>query len=163
MSDFVTTQVKASKEIIDSMINMVPGHELEGHVDFNCLLPVPDDIYQGNVGPKEKELYGTRNWIDWNVANWGTKWNARDTFRKSDKSVYFTTAWGNPQPALRALSKKFPDQKILIRQAGETNYYWSGSYILLNGVVTKDPKGPNVMDIDSINRFASKVRNRKFA
>lgn len=163
MADFFTTQVKASKEVIDSMINMVPEHEFEGHVDFNCIVPTPDDIYQGNFGKKEKEIYGDRNWFDWNTTNWGTKWNATETLRKSDKSVYFLTAGGHPQEVLRALSRKFPEDSILIRHAGETNYFNSGSYILLNGQVTKDPKRANVLDIDSINRFASKVRNRKFA
>lgn len=155
MADLVTTQVKASKEVIDAMINTVPGHDLEGKVDFNCLLPASDDTYQVPGGDKERRT--------WNTENWGTASNAEDSLRKSDTSVYFSTASGNPQPVLRALSTMFPGIEILVRQAGETNYYWSGSYILLDGKVKKDPKGPNVKDIDSISRFASKVRNRKYA
>lgn len=163
MADFVTTQVKASKEVIDAMINIVPGHPLEGKVDFECIVPVPDELKPIQVqfgGWKASEDTVLRKWSD---ENWGTSGNAMNTLRKSDTSVYFETAWADPMEVLRALSRKFPTERILIRQAGDTNYYWSGSYILLNGQVKQNSNRPNVKDIDSINRFASKVRNRKYA
>jgi hypothetical protein len=42
--------------------------------DFNRLIPQPEDLFQGPI-----KLDGTDpepNWLSWNVANWGTKWNA---------------------------------------------------------------------------------------
>lgn len=163
MPNYVTVQVRASKEVIDAMINTEPGHGWENAVDFNLLIPTPDDIFQGNLGQKERQLYGDRNWYDWNIANWGTKWNSGDTTRKSDKSVYFETAWEQPLPVLIALSEKFPTEKIRIRVAGESSGEYSGSYYLLNGEQLDDPQDPNLKNEEAYARFRRKVRNRQYA
>ena len=47
-----------------------------GTIDFNKVIPMPDNIFKGNLGPKEREMYGKNNWYDWSIKNWGTKWNA---------------------------------------------------------------------------------------
>ena len=52
------------------------GCEL-GSIDFEKLIPMPEDVYRGPLGQKEMELYpGDKNWYDWSIDNWGTKWNA---------------------------------------------------------------------------------------
>lgn len=62
--------------------------------------------------------YGADNWYDWATRNWGTKWNAYDvddawSMLPSDRgracmAITFDTAWGPPDPVLRALEAKFP-------------------------------------------------------
>jgi hypothetical protein len=47
-----------------------------GSIDFNKIIPMPDTVFKGNLGPVEREKYGTNNWMDWSIANWNTKWNA---------------------------------------------------------------------------------------
>ena len=47
-----------------------------GSIDFQKIIPMPSNIYRGNLGQKELERYGENNWYDWSVKNWGTKWNA---------------------------------------------------------------------------------------
>lgn len=161
MADYITTHVKASKDVIDAMINTIAGHEWEDAVDFNLIVPVPDDIYQGNLGEKEREFYGSRNWYDWNTSNWGTKWNAAETERRSDKSVYFDTAWAPPFAYLEALSRKFPTEVIKVRVAGEYSRSFAGAYIFLNGVRVEDPKSP-VTQSEAMFRFGRKVRKRQY-
>jgi len=40
------------------------GCEL-GSIDFEKLIPMPEDVYRGPLGPKEMELYpGDKNWYD---------------------------------------------------------------------------------------------------
>jgi hypothetical protein len=163
MPNYVTNQVRASKEVIDSMIQTEPGHGWENAVDFNLIIPTPDNIFQGNLGTKERELYGENNWYDWNTKNWGTKWNAGDTTRPSEKSVYFETAWERPEPVFLELSRKFPKEKILIRFADESFDRYSGSYYLLNGEVIEDPRDPSLKSHESIVRFRWKLHNRKYA
>jgi hypothetical protein len=44
--------------------------------------------------------YGARNWYDWCVSNWGTKWDTSDPFVSSKDtntiSLSFDTAWSPP-------------------------------------------------------------------
>lgn len=162
MPNYTVNQIRASKEVIDALINTEPGSDYENSVDFNLLIPTPEDIYQGPLGQAERELYGDRNWYDWNVENWGTKWNAGSTVRSSDKSVYFDTAWDRPEPVLIALSKKFPLEKILVRYSDEGSYN-AGCYFLLDGEEIEDPRNPQLKDHDSVIRFIYKLRNGKFA
>lgn len=42
-----------------------------GTFDFEKVIPMPEDIYRGNLGSAERELYGKKNWYDWSVWNWG--------------------------------------------------------------------------------------------
>jgi len=63
--------------------------------------------------------HGHANWYEWSIANWGTKWNAYDQKRISDKVVRFDTAWSVPAPVIEALSKKFAGELIRIRWADE--------------------------------------------
>lgn len=169
MADFITTQVRASKEVIDSMLILEEGAY---HVDLNTMVLTPDDIYQGNVGRDEELLYGEKTWRTWNEANWGTSRNAFKTERKSGTSIYFETCGASPALALIALSKKFPDEDINVRFAGEIVQYFAEGYILKNGVKTADPKAPRThhahSDVDAKEharwmRWNRKISNRKFA
>ena len=57
-------------------------------------------------------------WYDWNLENWGTKWNSYNGSMEFDKkhgdevSYKFNTAWSPPAPILEALREKFPDVSI---------------------------------------------------
>jgi hypothetical protein len=160
MADFYTTHIKAAPKVIDALINMTPGHEFEGHVDFNCVVPTPENVSQDEGRPEDAHAKGMIYWRDWNVENWGTKWNAGDSFRKSDKSVYFDTAWAAPWPVLEALSKMFPQEEIIVRVAGETNRHFAGKFAYLNGIKTE--VGDILLGVKH-DRFAGKVRRRQFA
>ena len=65
--------------------------------------------------PPEQEA----NWYNWNVDNWGTKWDIyQDAFRAM-RGVYiydmsFLTAWSPPLPFLDALAKQFPGLVVSI-------------------------------------------------
>lgn len=59
--------------------------------------------------------FGTIDWYDWSIQNWGTKWNAQDTEiveRNSERTgkelvIYFITAWSYPMEVLAKLGEKF--------------------------------------------------------
>ena len=52
-----------------------------GTFDFEKVIPMPEDIYRGNLGPAERELYGKKNWYDWSVWN-STHGQVRLIFRR---------------------------------------------------------------------------------
>lgn len=103
--------------------------------DFNKIIPMPDDIYTGNLGADERRIYGEKNWFDWSIMNWGTKWNAceanRDLIHEDDdKRVYywFETAWSFCKPVMKALIKQFPNLHFSGRYADEDIGYNCGEF-----------------------------------
>ena len=90
-------------------------------VDFNKIIPMPDDIYKGDLGPKEREKYGTKNWYDWSIEHWGTKWNSWGHKElesigmvPDENSVYFSTAWSPCTPVIIKLSRLYPDMGFVL-------------------------------------------------
>ena len=74
-------------------------------IDFNKIIPMPNNIYRGDLGKRERELYGSNNWYDWSVANWGTKWNAQYSSLNNKNTLWFDTAWSCPIPVLDKLAE----------------------------------------------------------
>lgn len=85
--------------------------ELGELFDFEKIIPMPDDIFRGDLGQKEREQYGERNWYDWSIKNWGTKWNAYDQNGPFEGENYveyiFSTAWSCPLHVYEELAKKY--------------------------------------------------------
>ena len=80
----------------------------ENDFDFNNIVPMPKNIFRGNLGREEEEKYGKNNWYDWSIANWGTKWNSVGTrVELKDGSLYYTfdTAWDCPREIVNALMR----------------------------------------------------------
>ena len=87
------------------------GCEL-GSIDFEKLIPMPEDVYRGPLGQKEMELYpGDKNWYDWSIDNWGTKWNAYgyDYLLHKEDAIVFNTAWFAVPQIIAKLSETYPE------------------------------------------------------
>lgn len=90
----------------------------------NKILPMPKEL-EGSTAPrKEPDLelikkYGSDNWYDWCVKNWGTKWGTYDTalLKETPRTLHyvFTTAWSPPFPLLAKLSELYPELRITDR------------------------------------------------
>ena len=63
------------------------------------------------LAKKWRKEYGTDSWYEWNVSNWGTKWNASyvkvKRFKNGNARVTFQTAWGPPMPIFERLAKDY--------------------------------------------------------
>lgn len=82
---------------------------------LNEIIPMPDDIFRGDLGEKERKKYGEKNWYDWSWANWGTKWDTAgvEIESETDSIQYkFETAWNPPEPIAGALREEFPKLEI---------------------------------------------------
>lgn len=93
-----------------------------------------DEISFENVIPSPEE----ENWYNWRIENWGTKWDAYDTFRYSDNSIGFNTAWNHPFPVVKKISEIFPDVTFNVKYADEDLGYNLGEYSIKNGIVTDE-------------------------
>ena len=80
----------------------------ENDFDFNNIVPMPKNIFRGNLGREEEEKYGDNTWYRWSIDNWGTKWNAVGTrVELNGGSLYYTfdTAWDCPREIVNALMR----------------------------------------------------------
>jgi hypothetical protein len=105
------------------------------HFDFETIIPMPENVFRGNLGQEEERIHGRNNWYHWSIDNWGTKWNSYDFIQLSAKIFSFQTAWAFPFPVIQKLSTMYPDVKMHIMYADEdigSNY---GKFYIQNGLV----------------------------
>ena len=77
----------------------------------------PEPILCNNATTaQQQELrrkYGSSNWYDWNLENWGTKWDCSEsTYSEEDKILQFQTPWACPQEIIGEMKLMFPDLKF---------------------------------------------------
>lgn len=153
MPNHVTNTITydGDRKQIAEMLEAIKKDELGiGTVDFNKIIPMPDDIYRGDLGPKERELYGDKNWYDWCRANWGTKWNAygyeEDFDYSPTDSLWFQTAWSAPHPILQKLSDMFPEIEFRHQWADEDIRYNCGQHRYFGGKRTDEYYPESALD-----------------
>lgn len=112
------------------------------------------DFKEGQISIENEQKYGYRNWYDWSIANWGTKWNSYDNIYLTPESIQFDTAWSTPFPVMCELSKKFPNLIVEVFYADEDIGSNCGSYTLKEGNLVSEycPEGYEAM------KFAYKVK-----
>lgn len=133
----------------------------EGYVDFEKVIPMPENIYRGEISQKEEKLYGENNWYDWSCKNWGTKWNACEPEVYHDEPrIVFNTAWSLAYPVLLKLSEKFPNTKMVVWFADEDIGSNCGKVTFLGGEEIDFSHEGLGWDDQKSRRFARSVWNR---
>jgi hypothetical protein len=96
----------------------------ENTFSFQAILPCPEELHKPipSVGittefrDERYQKYGYTDWYDWQVYNWGTKWDASSTYLdyadEGSACWEFQTAWSPPQGIYDELSRRFPDLSI---------------------------------------------------
>ena len=131
---------------------------------------ISDEIYHkqsNDTAPIDEQLmFQGNNWYDWNVRNWGTKWDVAvhnddkypDTSLLEHMSngedqwvVYsFNTAWSPPVPAMEKLSALVPNCVITLTYQEEQG--WGGEVEFVNGKMTAESSYESqCRDCDSID------------
>ncbi len=111
---------------------------------------------------EESLMFKGNSWYDWNVRNWGTKWDVavNDNDKYPDTELYedtdnslgykFNTAWSPPIEAITKLSEQYPSLEMNLSYEEETG--WGGEVTLLNGFITTVEEYDNkCRDCDSLN------------
>lgn len=103
--------------------------------DFEKVIPMPDDIYRGDLSFEDQQRTQGRNWYDWSCTNWGTKWNSYNHDQGCDGEniiYYFDTAWAAPMPIINEIFKNYSDLYIYYAYADEDTGSNCGRIILEN-------------------------------
>jgi len=128
---------------------------------WNIIKPTDMEAYDGpqpkNDNFEEAMKFKSDHWYDWNVRNWGTKWDVavsstetnpdtymEDTVNGENHVVYynFETAWSRPMGALTKLSEQYPDLLFTLSYEEETG--WGGECELLRGKVISESEYDNM-------------------
>ena len=108
MPNHVLNQVFAMHKT-DKMLWALKGKNPDGEeceVTFHRIIPQPPEVINS---PRNLPCgYSGPNWYDFNIKNWGTKWDAYDVDVQGD-CVYFNTAWSTPCPVIETLAKAIDD------------------------------------------------------
>lgn len=85
--------------------------------------------------PEEMEAYVTGDWYDWNVANWGTKWDASEiqplTDTDSNIGWAFETPWSPPIEFIDKVAMQYPTLRFSLSYEEESG--WGGDYVREGG------------------------------
>jgi hypothetical protein len=128
---------------------------------WNIVKPTNMEAYDGPQ-PKTEDFaqamrFESDHWYDWNVRNWGTKWDVavssvdthpdtymEETVNGENHVVYynFETAWSRPMSALLNLSEQYPDLLFTLSYEEETG--WGGECELLRGKVISESMYDNM-------------------
>ena len=112
-------------------------------------LEVSDPNWWADIQAKQKV---SKSWYDWNITNWGTKWDiaVTDTEKYPDTELYdeepngdnlvlvykFQTAWSPAIPVLIKLSEQYPE--LLLTLDYEEENGWGGEIEFLRGKINSE-------------------------
>ena len=117
---------------------------------WNIIKPTDMETYVLQKDPNHDNTvidFKGNNWYDWNVRNWGTKWDVgvgdeekypETELIHDDETVIayrFNTAWGAPIQAIETLSSQYPNLEFNLSFEEETG--WGGEYIFVDGNSTE--------------------------
>lgn len=112
MPNHVTTRLECQgpPEDLEALVGLVSG--VDKAFSLNSIRPRPPFVLRDGLTLEKEERTKGRNWLNWSIRNWGTKWDAYDTsvvHEPAYRTVFkFDTAWSVPWPALLELSALFP-------------------------------------------------------
>lgn len=119
-------------EILDEYFAQQSKIKISASTDFNSSLP-----------ELENKLAVSNHWYDWNVRNWGTKWDITldreyiGKFEQNNDGDYyfgwsFDTAWSPAVEAYEAMAERFPNLEFSFEITEEANFY-AGTLLYRNG------------------------------
>ena len=90
---------------------------------LNSFIPTPKELVNTRAPSIKKNLnliikYGADNWYDWNIKNWGTKWDfeikEEIEIEENEINLQFDTAWAPPLEGLKNISLIYPKISFLL-------------------------------------------------
>lgn len=142
-----TLIVTGKRDRLKEFKSLVAKKENDGDVMyFQGIIPCPEELEksfsgwsgqkdeQEKIEKKQEELlkkYGFKDWYDWRIHNWGTKWNGQlyDCTLDDDQLILsFSSAWSPPIEWLEKVAPKFPKLKFELTFM-ETGCFFAGKCV----------------------------------
>jgi len=115
--------------------------ERDEHLSFWNFIKPDDSILDQYWGeePRKATLeealkHEGNHWYDWNVRNWGVKWDASSVYFEDwdgELAYDFDTPWGYPEPVIQAMVEQYPTLEFTVRFLEEQG--WGGEAYGANG------------------------------
>jgi hypothetical protein len=124
---------------LDWQTNEIKSEMVEQPFSFwNIIKPTDLDAYYDK--PVTHDQNGRDHWYNWNIRNWGVKWEAKfgDEHHPEDGlslCYTFETAWGIPDTAMLKLSEQYPTASLELEYEEENG--WGGCILYENGTSTE--------------------------
>lgn len=141
MPNHIANRLKiiGTPESVNAVLNFIKIEKSEennefygiGTIDFNKITPCPPWVFKENLDREHEEKYGKENcWYEWNIKNWGTKWNAYNQTNedKSPDTICFETAWSGVPKLIEKIAWIFPNVELQYEFADEDLGYNVGRY-----------------------------------
>lgn len=132
---------RPTEDLFDEYFDVQPKMKSE--------VPLDDPNWYASIEAKRKV---SNHWYDWNITNWGTKWDVakcnendwRSTeivemgkVREEGNVIYrFDTAWSPPSVVIQELSSQYPTLVFDLEFEEETG--WGGSELYENGLLVSE-------------------------
>ena len=101
------TKCLLDKELVRT-VRTIKGYKIRGEhkMSKEDLHEALDTFFRGYFNVQR---YGWKDWYDWSIDNWGTKWNACEGMVDEENQVIeFETAWSMPESVLKEICKYTP-------------------------------------------------------
>lgn len=115
--------------------------ERDEHLSFWNFIKPDDSILDQYWGeePRKSSLqeylrHDSNHWYDWNVRNWGVKWDASSVYFEDwggELAYDFETPWEFPEPVIRVMVEQYPTLEFTVRFLEEQG--WGGKAYGANG------------------------------
>lgn len=135
----------------------------------NIVAPTDLEAYHSHpVFPEKFDMkFEGNDWYNWNIRNWGTKWDvavceddkypstSMEEAENGENYVVhynFETAWSRPLPALQKLSAQYPTLLFTLSYEEETG--WGGEMEFLRGEIISESEYENMCrDCDATDQM----------
>ena len=99
---------KENKSLLNQVCDIYNIEDIDEEPKMHDVIGIMNPTFIRVVGGYYNIMrYGYKDWYDWSIENWGTKWNACDCFDNGDY-IEFETAWSLPHPVYAKLAEITP-------------------------------------------------------
>ena len=137
MPNWVYNSINIDGEKAGEVLDIITkAHPLrpDGGLTFLNLIEPPEqhwpDYDTPSVSVGSEHSKNPYNWYDWNINNWGTKWDACDVTWEQGSDhfhIRFDTAWSPPDPIIKAIIGLCVERQLVFSYHFEEEQGWGGT------------------------------------